>query len=218
LVSLFLRVFCVGMRVWAVDDPKSRAFIGVGAFNLIRRAALERTPGLEWLRMEVGDDVGSGLMLKMSGAKCCLADGHGLLGLHWYRSLGELARGTEKAYASVGQCRFWIIAVLCVLAMVAEYSPWMALAACGMPWLPVAGAAMLVLQWTSVILLHRWARRPLLSGLLSPLVLPLAVALLLRAGVLGVARGGVVWRGTLYPSRALREGARLRFFWKPGEY
>lgn len=218
LISLFLRVFCVGMRVWAVDDPKSRAFIGVGAFNLIRRSALERTPGLQWLRMEVGDDVGSGLMLKMSGAQCCLADGNGLLGMHWYRSLGELARGTEKAYASAGQCRFHRLAILCAGAVLAEYSPWVALAAWNVSGLPAAGAAMLALQVTSVILLHRWARRPLLSGLLSPLVLPLAVALLLRAGLLGVARGGVVWRGTLYPSRALRKGARLRFFWKPGEF
>ena len=76
-----------------------------------------------------------------------------------------------------------------------------------------AAAAMLALGLASVVRLHQWAERPILSGLLTPVVLPLAVLLLLRAGVLGLARGGIVWRGTLYPSRALIEGRRLRMFW-----
>ena len=36
-ISAFLRGFCVGMRIWAVEDPDSGAYIGVGAFNLLRR-------------------------------------------------------------------------------------------------------------------------------------------------------------------------------------
>ncbi|MCX7426812.1 MAG: glycosyltransferase family 2 protein [Planctomycetia bacterium] len=213
MISLFLRVFCVGMRVWAVGDPRSRAFIGVGAFNLVRRSALERTPGFAWLRMEVGDDVGLGLMLKRSGARCCLAGGKGLVGLDWYRSLAEVARGTEKAYASVAVCHFPRLVAICILAMLAEYAPWVAILCWGVPGMTFAAAAMLALGLASVVRLHQWAERPILSGLLTPVVLPLAVLLLLRAGVLGLARGGIVWRGTLYPSRALIEGRRLRMFW-----
>ena len=36
-ISAFLRGFCVGMRIWAVEDPDSGAYIGVGAFNLLLR-------------------------------------------------------------------------------------------------------------------------------------------------------------------------------------
>jgi len=32
-VSAFLRSFCIGMRIWAVENPRSGAYIGVGAFN-----------------------------------------------------------------------------------------------------------------------------------------------------------------------------------------
>ena len=100
----FAATFTVALRLWAVANPKSDAFIGVGAFNLVRRAALERTEGLAWLRLEVADDVGLGMMLKRSGARSRLVSGHGLLGLYWYRTLREMAHGAEKAYSSAAQC------------------------------------------------------------------------------------------------------------------
>jgi len=65
VVAAFLRPFVAMMRPWAVPRPDSRAFLGVGAFNLVRRSALARTPGFAWLRMEVADDAGLGLMMKV---------------------------------------------------------------------------------------------------------------------------------------------------------
>lgn len=59
-VTTFFRLFSTFTRLWAVPDPRSSAIIGSGAFNLVRRSALDRTEGLAWLRMETamvgGDD------------------------------------------------------------------------------------------------------------------------------------------------------------------
>ena len=107
MVAAFLRVFPVAMRVWAVSDPKSRAFIGVGAFNLVRRAALEQTEGFEWLRLEVADDAGLGLMLKSPGFRSAAARGPGLVSVEWYPTVADMARGAEKGYAPIGHCRAW---------------------------------------------------------------------------------------------------------------
>ena len=48
-----------------------------------------------------------------------------------------------------------------------------------------------------------------MPGLLGPLVVPVHAAAFVRAGVVGWRRGGVRWRGTLYPSAALGSGRRL---------
>jgi cellulose synthase/poly-beta-1,6-N-acetylglucosamine synthase-like glycosyltransferase len=39
----FLRAFNQSRRLWKVADPDDPAHVGVGAFNLVRRSALERT-------------------------------------------------------------------------------------------------------------------------------------------------------------------------------
>jgi len=210
VISLFLRTFSVGMRCWAIEDPHSSAFIGVGAFNLVRRSALQRTPGFQWLRLEVADDVGLGMMLKRSGARCCLVDATGHVGLHWYRSLAAMARGAEKGFASIAKCRMWRILVICALLIGLELAPLAALLPLGVPGLLPAGLAMIAAAVFSILILHRGARRPLLPGLCFPLAVPLCVVLLLRAGWLGMVRGGIVWRGTLYPSGPLREGSRVK--------
>ena len=209
-ISSFLRTFMVGIRPWAVEDPNSRAFAGVGAFNMVRHRAFDETAGFEWLRLEVADDVGLGLMMKRSGACCAVAGGMGLIGLHWYHSLAEMAYGAEKGYASLGRCNPLRIVSLVSLLGALELSPFIAVSACCMPWLQVVGVAMMFIGTATIVALHRWSNRPVLSGLLVPAAVAVNLALAVRAAWLGFRRGGVVWRGTLYPSRVLREGARVK--------
>jgi glycosyltransferase involved in cell wall biosynthesis len=223
MVAAFLRTFCVAMRCWKVSDPGSRAYIGVGAFNLVRRAAYDRTDGFPWLRLEVADDVGLGLMLKRAGARSSLANGRGLVGVRWYHSLADMARGGEKGYASIGHCRLWRMAAVAAALLGMELAPLVAIVPLvglgtvvgfGSPIgtvLLAAGLAMLAAAVASIVIIHRWTRFPLLPGLAFPLAAPIGAALLLRAGLLGAWRGGAVWRGTLYPSEALRRGSRLPF-------
>ena len=128
LLALFARTFMVALRLWSVADARSDACIGVGAFNLVRRAALERTDGFAWLRMEVGDDLGLGMMLKQAGACCRLVHARGLVGLHWYRTVREAAHGAEKAYCSAAKCSVVRLLALCIVLVAMEWAP---LAACG---------------------------------------------------------------------------------------
>ena len=54
------------------------------------------------------------------------------------------------------------------------------------------------------------ATRRVLAALLFPLGALIAVGIGLRAGWLAVRRGGLLWRGTLYPTDLLKPGARFR--------
>jgi hypothetical protein len=219
VIASFLRSFLATMRPWAVADPDSAAFIGVGAFNLVRRSAFEKTPGLEWLRMETADDCGLGLMMKASGARCGVATAFDLVHLVWYGSLGDAARGAEKAYASVGNCRLWRVLVGAVGTLALGVAPAAGIVAAALaPANPAAWALAAVAPLSAVAggRMARWGTRagrlralfgPLVLG---PLVAPVNAAAFVRAGLLGWWRGGVRWRGTLYPSAALRAGRRVR--------
>ncbi|MDP8217651.1 MAG: glycosyltransferase family 2 protein, partial [Candidatus Theseobacter exili] len=77
-------------------NPGSKACVGIGAFNLVRRSSLEKTNGFSWLRMEVADDVGLGLMLKQSKAKSCFEIAREDLNLTWYSSISKMFTGLEK--------------------------------------------------------------------------------------------------------------------------
>ncbi len=216
VLGSFLRQFLVATRPWAVRDARSRAYIGIGAFNLVRRSAFEATPGFEWLRLETADDVGVGLMMKRSGARCDVVAAFGLLGLHWYRTFRDAARGAEKGYASATGCSLVQVVIRALIGLALETAPILAPAAavlCG-GWVIGAGAAAIVAAFlASSILLARWAgaRALPLPVLLGPLAAVVSAAAFLRCGWVGWRRGGVVWRGTLYPAQQLREGRRIRF-------
>jgi len=168
--------------------------------------------------MEVGDDLGLGLMLKRSGARSCLVNAHGLLGLHWYRTLQEMAHGAEKAYATAAHCSLVRIIMLCIVLVSMEWAPLVALAGCEIGCQPVrqvpgllwSGIAMFAAAIGSSVILARWSRSRLLPSLLFPLAAIVATGIVLRSGWLGFRRGGIMWRGTLYPKDQLLAGRRLK--------
>lgn len=214
VISVFVRQLLMAARPWAVSDAASRAFMGIGAFNLVRRSAFEATDGFEWLRLEVADDMGLGLMMKRSGARCGVVSGVGLLGMHWYGSLAEAVRGAEKGWATVSCFSIPRTVAMALVVVGLELSPVLSLlpVALGVRSLPAWGGVAVPAAFVcSAVLLARWAGARILPILVGCLTAPLVVAAMLRAAVLGRRRGGVMWRGTLYTEETLRGGARVRF-------
>lgn len=210
LVSLFLRIAALSARVEAIEDPRSRHAVGAGAFNLVRRSALERTPGFEELRMEVADDLALGQMLKAHGARQSILSGVGLMSLTFFRRLGDALRSSERAtWTAVGRFSLPRLAALSLVTIWVELTPLVALlvGSGGLRWV---GAAGLGLQLAAAVAVNRWLDRGLLHLTLLPAAQLLTAWSMLRAGLLGWWRGGIVWRGTFYPDAALRAGRRVR--------
>lgn len=204
LVSFF-RLLCVGTRMWAVANPRSSAFMGIGAFNLVRRSALERTPGLEWLKMEIADDVALGMMLKRSGAKQAVLNGRSDVSLEFYPSLGVFTRALEKSGATFP---FPALVVSNLLLLVLECGL-LAGVLSGRPPLVLLGAGTWALGAATTWAFCVWSgfpRRPVPLAFLG--ILP-GVWATTRSAVLARVRGGVVWRGTFYPTAVVRAGQRV---------
>ena len=214
LVTTFLRqLVAFGIPPCGVSDPDSPAYFGVGAFNMVRRAAFDATEGFEWLRMEVADDMGLALMMKRSGAGCGVVAAFDHVGLHWYRNMREAARGGEKSFSSIGNCRVWRLGVTAAVMGPMELAPAAGLVALAVEpagWVGWLGASVAALFAAAALLLARWARASLRSALAAPAVALLVVLVMCRVAWLGWRRGGVGWRGTVYPAGALRAGRRVR--------
>ncbi len=204
-LSTFARSFSMVCRLWSVPDPKKKAFVGIGAFNLVRRTALDRVGGFEALRLCVVDDMGLGQRLKRAGVRCAVMNGCGVVGVHFYRSYREMMHGTEKSVLVVNG--FSLTRVLAGSLSFAwlECAPFVGVIAALPPWARWTSAGVCVLAMAQALTVGRWLKRPWWSCVLVPIGVLLTTISGIRAGVLAAWRGGIVWRGTLYTNAELRK-------------
>lgn len=211
LIDTFGRMLVLGARLWRVSDMGSNAAVGGGLFNLVRRTALDRTPGMAWLKLEVADDVALAQMLKAHGARPAVVNARGLVGLNFYDSVRGFAVGLEKTGFSVlGRFRVSLLLAVCMAGLWAEWGGIVG-AVLGAGAVRVVGVATVIVAMASCARLSLWAGRSTRTAWLQPLAMVGFVVMLLRSMVLVFVRGGVAWRGTVYPVAALRAGSRLRF-------
>jgi glycosyltransferase involved in cell wall biosynthesis len=214
-VSAFGLLFLFTTRAANVNQPGSKAFIGIGAFNLVNSERFHRTPGFEWLRLEPGDDVGLGMMMKHAGATTRLAFAHENLSIRWYPSLGAMFKGLEKNLFGPGShYRWWLlllqVGVIWMIAL-APFVAWAFGLVFGSLSLCFAGGAAICMQVILSVFLAK--ERPIRSlyVLLFPVGMLLISAMMLRSGYQCVKNGGIDWRGTHYSIDELRAGQRVKF-------
>jgi hypothetical protein len=214
-VSAFGLLFFITTRGASINQADSKAFVGIGAFNLVNAARFHRTPGFEWLRLEPGDDVGLGMMMKQAGATTRLALAYEDLSVQWYPSLAAMFKGLEKNLFGPGShYRWWLLLLQVAMIWIFAAAPCAALVlGIAHAWVPLwlAGVAAISMHMIFAVLFV--ARRPLerLAVLLFPLGMLLISAMMLRAGYQCVKNGGIDWRGTHYPTDQLRAGQRVKF-------
>ena len=211
-VGSALRGVFVLARPWEAMNPKSEKAIGTGAFNLVRKSAFDRTPGFEWLKLEVADDIGLGVMMKRFGGKPGLLLGRGQVHVEWYRTVREAIRGLEKnGFAQAARFSLTRAIAFALIAVLGSVSGFAGFIPVGVPWLPYVSAFALAMFIVCSIMIARSGNAPLHYMLFSlPLGDPLMAYIILRATILGLKRGGVIWRGTVYPTELLRQGARVK--------
>lgn len=205
MMIAFLRVISVwAARPWRVADPRARHdFIGIGAFNLVRRDVYEAIGGFRSLRMEVLEDVRLGFKVKRAGYKQRVAFGRDLIRIRWADgAMGVVGNLTKNAFSAF---RFRLILILAACAGLALQAT-LPFAGLFFNW-PVRSASLVSLAM--IIMMYRYFEQHSDSGIRYAATFPFAgllfVYAMLRSVVLTVTEGGVRWRGTFYPLRELRK-------------
>ena len=205
MMIAFLQVLSLwAVRPWRVPDPRAkRDALGVGAFNMIRRPVYDRLGGWEALRMEVLEDLALGRRVKREGFAQRVALGVDLVRVRWAQSaFGVVDNLTKNLFALFDFRPERLLAFGCGLA-VFTLLPLAACFAGVVFWWP-AGVLLLALslgyQWTG-----RYHHFSCVQMLMYPLASSLFLYALLRSMSIALWRGGITWRGTFYPLRALRQ-------------
>ncbi|HEV2615276.1 MAG TPA: glycosyltransferase family 2 protein, partial [Candidatus Acidoferrales bacterium] len=88
--------FAVGVRPWRVSNPKSKVYMGVGAFQMIRRSSYEAIGTHRRLAMEVLDDMKLGKLVKQNGFRSNVAPSENFLRIRWQEGIGNVIKGMTK--------------------------------------------------------------------------------------------------------------------------
>ncbi|MDH3442784.1 MAG: glycosyltransferase [Deltaproteobacteria bacterium] len=218
-VRTFGLMFLLTTRAANVNQAESRAFVGIGAFNLVNATIFSRTPGFEWLRLETGDDVGLGMMIKLAGGSSRFAIAYDDLSVRWYDSVPAMFKGLEKNLFGPGShYRWWLMLLQVVIIWALVAAPIVALmfgVVLGSAPLWTAGAAAMAMHIMFSLFSYYESRAEIPSLLLFPAGLLLISLMMIRAGFQCIRNNGIDWRGTHYPLDQLRAGQRVKFSLRP---
>ncbi|MCM2255414.1 MAG: glycosyltransferase family 2 protein [Vicinamibacteria bacterium] len=206
-VSSFGLLLLPKLRTWTLRRAGGGGYVGVGAFNLVRAEAWRAIGGHERLKMEVVDDVRLGYLLRRLGYRQAALDSGGLVRVRWNEGFRESWRGLLKN-AFAGAEWSWPQALAGAFALAClGLAPLLAAAFGSTETLRTAGLAT-YLAGAAIQSAAAWriSHGRGLEGLLGPIALVALAGAVIASAALAQWRGGIEWRRTRYPLRALRAG------------
>lgn len=212
----FGRTVLAPMQTDQIEKEGNGFGVGVGVFTLIRRAAYDASPGWEWLKLEIGDDVTLGMMLKQSGARCSIVLARTHLELTMYPSFASLWKGVVKAACTLSKYNALAHGPIVLTMLALDVAPWLALGvgvSRGDALLTTLGAVGAALYLVSAgVALAVLGQNPV-KALLAPVGGVIFHLMLLVGGFRNYLRGRVTWRDTSYAVAELRQGMRFKMPW-----
>jgi hypothetical protein len=205
-ITFFCVGFIFGNEPWNAANPRSGRYIGIGAFQMLRRPVYDAIGGYGALAMEVIEDMKVGKLVKRGGFRSGLGIAMESVRLRWYSGAGNIVRGlTKNMFAAIGFSLPLAVGSI-ALTLMMSVAPFAGVIFAN-GWARVfAGIAAL----TALAFHAGVAWRAKVSpwyALTHPLGASLFAYIIARSAVVTLARGGIVWRGTFYQIEELRRGS-----------
>jgi glycosyltransferase involved in cell wall biosynthesis len=204
-----LTFFGLAMHVatdpYRVSNPNSRAYIGVGAFQLMRRSVYESIGTHQRLAMEVVDDMKLGKLVKQSGFRTSAGIAGALVSIRWHAGAGNIIRGVTKNFFAAFGYRLWFAALAMMITLLFNVAPFVGVIV-GHGWIRFFSAIAVAIA----LFLHAGVDVVLRASPLYALTHPLGAILfcymIVRSTAVTLWNGGVTWRDTFYPLEKLKRG------------
>lgn len=192
---------------WRVASSP-RHFMGVGAFNMVRRAMYEEVGGHGPLALHPIDDIMLGKVINEAGGRQECLSAYDYVTVHWYPSVAGMVDGLMKNVFAL--CDFkplLALAAALAVALLTMVPPWGVLLTDGL-----ARLFFLLTVLLRLLQFYGGCRHSGLSGwvIFSSFLTPyLTCYIILRSCLVTLVQGGIRWRGTLYSLEELRTNRSL---------
>lgn len=205
LLTFFGLAFFIANDPYRAANPKSQMYVGVGAFQLLKRSAYEASGTHRRLALEVIDDMKLGKIIKQSGFRSGTAIAQDTVVVRWHSGLGNLIRGvTKNFFAGLGYNLALVSASVTGL-LLTNVLPIGGLIF-GHGWIQVFSTVAILIALGFHIGVDVVTRVSPLYALTYPLGAIIFAYMILRSTVITLKQGGIIWRDTFYPLDELKRG------------
>ena len=207
VLTTFIIMLTAMQRPWAAKIKTSKASMGVGAFNLVKREAYLRAGTHKAIAMRPDDDLKLAAIIKASGGNADVLYGQDELQVEWYSSINEFIKGLMKNVFSgfdynvlkdiggaLGTLIFFVLP-LPLMLLFGNYGE------------RVLAVYMLVFQIVLYWILPG-AKGKWWYGFVSMYGGIIMIYIMIRSMIMTLRNGGIYWRGTFYSLDELRKAGK----------
>jgi glycosyltransferase involved in cell wall biosynthesis len=203
LITFFGMSFSLVTQPHQVSNPHSRAYVGVGAFQMVKRTAYEACGAHRRIAMEVIDDVKLGKMIKLGGFRSGVAVAEDAVSIRWHAGFFNLVRGLEKNFFAAAQFQMSqvLLQIFCLITFYVAPSFGLCFAH---GWVRILAAIGVLIPFAFLFGVDIVMHVSPLYSITFPLAAIVFTYMLLRSTIVTIKQGGIYWRGTFYPLDDLR--------------
>ncbi|GGH81980.1 cellulose synthase/poly-beta-1,6-N-acetylglucosamine synthase-like glycosyltransferase [Filimonas zeae] len=203
--ATFRTILETRLRPWKASDPQSKAFIGMGAFSMVRRTAYFASGTHDKIRLRPDDDLKLGEQIKQAGFKQEALYGDTQLQLEWYTSVPQFVNGLMKNMFSAFGYNAWVAIANAFAVLAALVLPVPVLLIAGNWPEQIMALVILFFQWIS------FTFRPAMKAkwwyvFTIPYAGLIMAYIIFRSTWFTLKHKGIYWRDSFYSLEELRRG------------
>ena len=205
-VSYFSLIFNMHFRTWAAQSSRSKAYVGIGAFNLVRRDVYKKIGTHQSLAMDIADDMMLGKRIKRSGFHQMAMYGYSHISVRWVDGIKGVFNSLHKNSFRGLNYNFLMLGIATLGMLLVDILPFVGL------WMfhgTEFGLCAAAVGLIGLIYLSGSCYVPatILAFPAHMFSCLLFVFILWRSALSALKNNGVRWRGTVYSLKELRESS-----------
>ena len=199
---LFLLIVAMG-RPWRASMPSTPEYVGLGAFNFLKRSTYMDIGTHKAISLRPDDDAKLGKLVKKNGFKQEMAFGKELIQIEWYQNLRQVIKGFEKNTGAISEYRPFLTILSYPFGFIMNIFPFVGLFS-GNLFTRLSCLWVVLVIFAMYGVFSKYSANPTWHAFLHPVEGLISIYASCIALFKTLKTGSVTWRGTEYPVETLK--------------